>query len=216
MRIEDSTTTIPPDPAGRRKAKDGDSPPLYAVSAASRETAAGTVVRVALGPSQWALVAQPEGLQLLRPPPVPAGPFIRPLPGEFGLVRIPWLPDPRLGTAVLLYRHGHTLVYCPESDITERAASLLSALAGPAVAVALGSGHLEPRLTFTRIDHSELPADHRHVASAEVHGCDIVFLVCSGLISAALADTLGLLCTVHCRDLIQFGRLSPDQAAGCR
>lgn len=213
MRNGDSPTTIPPDPVGRRKADDGDGPPLYAVSAASRETAAGTVVHVALGPSQWALVAQPEGLHLLRPPPVPAGPFIRPLPREFGLMRIPWLPDPRLGTAVLLYRHGHTLVYCPEHEITERAASLLSALAGPAIAVALGSGHLEPRLTFTRIDHSELPADRRHVASAEVHGSDIVFLVCSRLISATLADTLGLLCTVHARDLLQLGCLSPDQAA---
>lgn len=209
----DSTKTIPSDQARRRKAADRDSPPLCAVSPASTEAAAGTVVRVALGPSQWALVAQPAGLQLLRPPSVPAGPFIRPAPGEFALVRIPWLPDPRLGTAVLIYRHGHTLVYCPEGDITERAASLLSALAAPAIAMALDSGHPEPRLTVTRIDHSQLPADHRHVASAEVRGCDTEFLVCSGLISAELADTLGLLYTAHASDLL---RLGADHAACSR
>jgi hypothetical protein len=207
--------TISPDRAGGRKAADGDGRPLRAVSPVSSE-AAGTVVRVALGPSQWALVAQPAGVELLRPPPVPARPFIRPLPGDFALVRIPWLPDSRLGTAVLVYRPGHTLVYCPEHDITERAASVLSALACPAIAVALGSGHPEPHLTFSRIGHSQLPADDRHVASAEVRGCDIVFEVCSGLISAALADTLGLLCTAHARDLLQLGQLGTDQAVGRR
>lgn len=216
MSNGDSATTIPADRASRRKAADRGSPPLYAVSAASTEAAAGTVVRLALGPSQWALVAQPAGLELLRPPPVPVGPFIRPVPGEFALVRIPWLPQPRLGTAVLLYRHGHTLVYCAEGDITERAADLLSALAAPAIAMALGSGDPEPRLTVTRIDHSQLPADHRHVASAEVRGCEIEFKVCSGLISAELADTLGLLCTAHASDLLRLGRLDPDQAACSR
>jgi hypothetical protein len=205
--------TIPPDRVDDRKAANGDGRPLRAVSAVSSE-AAGTVVRVALGPSQWALVAQPAGVELLRPPPVPGGPFIRPLAGGFGLVRIPWLPDPRLGTAVLYYRSGHTLVYCPEHEITERAASVLSALACPAIAVALESGHPEPHLTFTRIDHSQLPADDRHVASAEVRGGGIEFFVCSGLISAALAETLGLLCTAHAMDLLQAGQLGTNQAAG--
>jgi hypothetical protein len=183
------------------------------VSAEPSETAPGTVVRVGIGPSEWALVAQPAGVHLLWPPAGPAGPFIRPLPGRFSLVRIPWLPDPRLGTAVLLYRRGHTLIYCPERDITHRAACLLSALAGPALAMELGCDHPDPRMTVTRIDHSELPADHSHVTSAEVRGCDITFFVCSRLISATLADTLGLLCTAHARDLLQLGPLSTAQAA---
>jgi hypothetical protein len=183
------------------------------VSAGPAEAAPSTVVRVGLGPSQWALVAQPAGLQLLRPPPALAGPFIRPLPGQFALVPIPWLPDPRLGTAVLFYRRGETLIYCPARHITDRAAEILSALADEALAVVLRRGHPEPCLTVTREVCSELPADRSHVASAELRGCDIVFLVCSRLISAEFADTLGLLCTAHARDLLQLGQLSTDHAA---
>ncbi len=210
MRNGRSTATISPGRASCRNPAAGDGRPLHAVSAACGESAPGTVVRVDLGPSQWALVVDPAGLQLLPPPPGPAGPFIRPLPGRFGLVRVPGLPDGRLGTAVLLYRNGHTLIYCLEHDITQRAACVLSALAGPALALVLGRDHPEPHMTVTRIDHSLRPADDRHVASAEVRGCDIVFHVCSGLISAALADTLGLLCTAHARELLQLGR---DRAA---
>lgn len=216
MRNGRSITTIPSGQDRRCALTSSESRPLHAVPVQASETAPGTVIRVNLGPSQWALMTQPAGLHLLRPPPGPAGPFIAPLPGQFALVRIPWLPDPRLGTAVLLYRHGHTLIYCPEQDITERAASVLSALAGQAVAVVLDRGDPEPSMTVTRIDHSLRPADHRHVASAEVHGCDVVYSVCSGLISAKLADTLGLLCTAHATDLLQLGPLSTDQAATSR
>jgi hypothetical protein len=186
------------------------------VSAGYSETAPSTVVRVNLGPLQWALVAQSPGLQVQQPP-CPAGPFVRPLPGRFALVRVPELPDPGLGTAVLLYRHGQTLIYCLEHDITERAACVLSALAGPMLDLVLADApHPEPHIKVTRIDHSLLPADYRHVASADVRGGDIVFVVCSGLISAALADTLGLLCTAHARDLLQLGRprqIRPPAAA---
>jgi hypothetical protein len=129
------------------------------------------------------------------------------VPGRFTLVRVPELPDPGLGTATLLYRHGHTLIYCREHDITERAACVLSALAGPMLDLVLAdAAYPEPHIVVTRIDHSLLPADYRHVASAEVRGGDIVFVVCSGLVSAALADTLGLLCTAHARGVLQLGR----------
>jgi hypothetical protein len=209
VRNGDSATAISADPVGRRNPVGGGSPPLGAVSAECSERAPSTVVRVDLGPLQWALVAQAPGLQAPPTPPGLAGPFVRPLPGRFAVVRVPELPDPGLGTATLLYRRGQTLIYCLEHDITERAACVLSALAGPMLDLVLAdAGQPEPQIMVSRIDHSLLPADYRHVASAEVRGGDIVFVVCSGLISAALADTLGLLCTAHARDLLQLGRPS--------
>jgi hypothetical protein len=213
VRNGHSITTIPSDPDRCRKpARPESRPPLHAVTA--EHDADSTVVRVDLGPSEWALAVQPSGLQPLRSPPGRAGPFIRPLPRRFALVRVPGPADPRLGPAVLLYRRGHTLICCPQDDITERAARVLSALAGQALDLVLGgtlegTGHPEPHMTVTRIEHSLLPADHRHVASAKVRGCDIVFVVCSGLISARLADVLGPLCTAHARDLLQLSRPCP-------
>jgi hypothetical protein len=107
---------------------------------------------------------------------------------------------------VLLYCRGQTLLYCLERDITERA-YVLSVLAGPILELVLAdAGHPGSHIMVTRIDHSLRSADYRHVASAEVRGGDVEFFVCSGLISAALADTLGLLCTAHARDLRQLGR----------
>ena len=100
-------------------------------------------------------------------------PFIHPLPGRFALVRVPELADPRLGMAVLLYRRGHTLIYCPQDDITERASRVLSALTGQVLEIMLGGGRADPgpHITVNRIDHSQLPADRLHVASVQVHAC---------------------------------------------
>lgn len=174
--------------------------------------AADSVVRVDLGPSHWALVSQPAGLQVKLPLPGRAGPVICPLPGRVALVRVPELADLRLATAVLIYRRGQTLIYCAEADITDRAACVLSALTGQVLDMVIAGGAGPGlRVTVDRVDHCQLPADHRHVASVEVRtGGDIVFFVCSGLISARLAGALGPLCTAHARNLFQLARPSPQ------
>jgi hypothetical protein len=118
---------------------------------------------------------------------------------------------------VLLYRRGQTVIHCPEPDISERAAGLLSALAGPALNLVLtaapGAAAQEPNVTVIRKDHAQLPADDLHIASAEVRGRTITFTVCQNLISAGLADALGLLCTAHARELLQLGRPCPEMLA---
>ena len=181
-------------------------------------TAASTVVRVDLGPSQWALVVQPADRRVPDPPAF-AGPFVASLPRRIALVRIPGPADPHLGLAVLLYCRGRTQICCPENHITDGAAAVLSALAGRALQAALdgrdangGTADPEPRMTVTRVEHSLLPTDHRHIASAEVRGRDVTFSVCSFLISAELADVLGLLCTAYVRNSILSGRRA--RAAG--
>jgi hypothetical protein len=94
---------------------------------------------------------------------------------------------------------------------------MLSALAGHALDVLLGGGGAnhatsdpEPRITITRVEHSLRPADHRHVASVEICGCDVTFEVCSRLVSAELANILGLLCTAYVRTLARL-----TSALGC-
>ena len=193
----------------------GETRLLHVVPAQHGAAAPGSVVRVDLGPSHWALVSQPAGLQVKLPPPDRAGPFICPLPGRLALVRVPRLADLRLATSVLIYRRGQTLIYCPQADITDRAACVLSALTGQVLDMVItGGGEAGLHMTVDRIDHSQLPADHRHVASVEVRaGGDIVFSVCSGLISARLAEALGLLCTAHARDLLQLARHRPQPPA---
>jgi hypothetical protein len=139
------------------------------------------------------------------------------LPCRFTLARaLSACPGPQLtGRAVLLHRHGHALMCCPENHITDRAALVLSALADRALCEIIGPGASngaagpEPSMRFTRIKHSRRPADDHHVASAELaRGRDVTFDVCHRVLSAELAGVLGLLCTAYARILTELGR--PD------
>ena len=211
-----STVTISADQTGRRNSGARGRRSLAAVPAGRAEAAASTVVRVDLGPAEWALVVQPAGQQGSLPAPAgPARPSVSLLPCRFTLARaLPACPGPQLaGTAVLLHRHGHAVMCCPENHITDRAALVLSALADRALCefvgpgVSNGAADRRPSMTFTRIKHSRRPADDHHVASAELAGgCDVTFDVCHRVMSAELADVLGLLCTAYARILIELGR----------
>jgi hypothetical protein len=92
--------------AHRRKT-DPAPQPLRAMPARMGGAGGRTVIRISLSPSgpEWALVIAPPALSAPRPPPdCNTGPYIRPLPGRFALVRVPGLTEPDLGLAVLHYR----------------------------------------------------------------------------------------------------------------
>ena len=182
--------------------QESESPPVSGV-------AAGTVVRVDLGPAEWTLTVQPPGLQMPPSGPAVARPFVGSLPPCLALVRVPRLAGD-VGRAVLLHRRGQTLICCLENHISDRAACLVSVLVSQALQTILGDdAHAgttdpEPRITVTRIDHSLRPADHRHVASADERNAPGALLACSDLVSAELADILGLLCTAYVRILARL------------
>jgi hypothetical protein len=207
-----SIATAQPDLATHRKADLRESRPLGAVPAQGSDTPARTVVRVDLRPSEWGLVLQQPGLPVRRPAPRPSGLFVPPLPGRFAFIRVSEPVDPRLGVAVLLYQRGHTLICSSGQYITERAACVLSVLAGRALDLVLrtsqdaSAANPDLRMAVTRIEHSLLPEDDRHVASASACGGNIEFRVCSSLITADLADAVGLLCTAHAKDLFHLSR----------
>lgn len=188
-------------------------PPLQAAPTRPVAAAGGTVVRIPLGASEWALVVAPPGPRALRlAPACLTGPHIRPLPGQFALVRVPGsaaLPD--RGLAVLHYRRGRTLAFCPSSQITDLAACVLPALASQAIDSALagqayGEGaDLEPHIAVAPVGHDLLPAD-LHPAVSVADGQDVTIFACSDLITPALAEVLSILWTAHIRCLLHPGR----------
>jgi hypothetical protein len=188
-------------------------PPLQAVPTRPVAAAGDTVVRLPLGASEWALVVAPPGPSALRPAPAClTGPHIRPLPGQFALVRVPGSAAlPGRGRAVLHYRRGRTLAFCPSNQITDLAACVLPALAGQAIDSALaGQGYgegadQEPRIAVAPVGHDLLPAD-LHPAVSVADGQDVTIFACSDLITAALAEVLSILWTAHIRCLLHPGR----------
>ncbi len=184
---------------------------LRTIPAPRGHAAAGTVVLVDLGPSEWALLVPRRGLPALEPALAGlAGPFAPPLPGQFTLVRVPDGIDPALGLAVLHYRRGRTLVYCPTAHIAgDRTARKLSALGGQVIGDAT---YPEPVLTIAPVEHVLLPAS---LHPAEVvpppggpadltPGQDIMISVCADMITAELAGVLSVLWTAQARTLARF------------
>lgn len=213
-----SAVTISADATRRRKSVARENRALVAVPAERADATASTVAWVDLSPvrgtrrPEWALVIQPPGPRVPTPAsPGPARPSASSMPRRLALVRVPELAD-GLGQAVLLHRRGQTRICCLENHITDRAACVLSALAGQALLAILGGdadGSVtdpEPRITVTRIGHSLRPADHRHVASADERSAPGALFVCSNLVSAELAGILGLLYTAYARALLDLGQ----------
>ena len=161
-------------------------------------------MRIPLGLSEWALVVPPSGPRARRASAadLPGPLFVRPPPGQFALVRLPGPVDPNLGLAVLHYRRGRTRIYCSRDHITARAAWVLSALAGHAFDEASGP---ESNLTVTPLGHSLLPAE-LHPAASLMSGHRLTCYVCADLITADLAEVLGVLWTAHVAYLFQPGR----------
>ena len=189
---------------------------LRTIPAPRGHAAAGTVVLVDLGPSEWALLVPRRGLPAFEPAPAgTAGPFVPPLPGQFTVVRVPDGIDPGLGLAVLHYRRGHTRVYCPKAHIAgDRTARKLSALGGQALADAT---YPDPVLTVAPVEHGLLPAS-LHPAEvvppdgpADVTpGRDIMISVCADMITAELAAALSVLWTAQAGYLLQLGCAGSD------
>lgn len=198
----------------------GCAPPdelLRTIPAQRGHATAGTVVLVDLGPSEWALLIPRRGLPALEPTPAGlTGPFVPPLPGQFTLVRVPDGIDPCLGLAVLHYRRGHTLVYCPKAHIAnDRTARKLSALGGQVIGDVT---YPAPVLTVAPVDHLLLPAS---LHPAEVvpppggpadmtAGRDIMIAVCADMITAELAGVLSVLWTAQAGYLLQLGCAGSD------
>jgi hypothetical protein len=158
-------------------------------------------------------VIAPPDLSVLRlTPDRHPGPYIRPLPGQFTLVRVPRMAGTGLGLAVLHYRQGQTVTYCLGNHIaTDRAACVLSALAGQAIDSALADqaadedADLKPRITVTPVGHDLLDAD-LHPAAALADGHDLTIFACSDLITPQLGDVLSALWTTYTRYLLHLGR----------
>jgi hypothetical protein len=192
-------------PPGRRRGG-GPGVGLLRTIPAQRGHAPGSpVVCIPTGPSEWALLIprrDPPALQLA--PPGLAGPFVPPLPGQFRLVRVPEGIDPCLGLALLHYKRGHTLIYCPEDHIADdRTARKLSALGGQVIGDA---AHPEPLLTIAPVVHSLLPASLHPAAAPDITpGREILISVCSDMITAELAAVLSSLWTAHAACLRQLG-----------
>lgn len=175
-----------------------------------------TVIRVDLGISEWALVlprSQPGSALAGQPPGSLAGMLARPVTSRLGLVRVPGLPSPLLGPAVLYYRHGQTVIYCAAAQITDFAARILSALAEQVMYEIAGPGS---RIAVTPAPHSDLlqdagpgpqqPGDQgRHPAKAVLAGDEVTFAVCSDLIDPRLARDLGSLWTAQAAHLTHPG-----------
>ena len=222
-----STVATSPDAAGRR---DYGIRGLHLSPAAGREHGDGsprTIVRILLRPSEWMLMVRPQGLRVPRTTPANlAGPYVPPLPGRFAIVLVSGSLGPGLGRAVLHYQRGHTSVYCREDHMEILAACVLPGLAERAIGYAADP---EARITVTRISYQQCPegplpgeellaggaaeqllAGSLHPAYAAIlHHRDVTLHVCSNLISADLAEDLGLLWTAHARCLSQLGQRAP-------
>ncbi len=149
---------ITPSGSARRRETSAQAPqPLHAMPAWMGSAEGRTVIRISLSPSgsEWALVIAPPDLSApCLPPDGLTGPHIRPLAGQFALVRVPGPAGPDFGLAALHYRRGQTRTYCLSTQIaTDRAACVLSALAAQTIdsfltGQAVGEGaDLEPRIT---------------------------------------------------------------------
>lgn len=188
--------------------------PLHAVPARMGGAGGRTAIHISLSPSgsEWALVIAPPDLSApCLPPDRLTGPYIRALPGQFALVRVPGPAEPDFGLAVLHYRRGQTKTYCLGTQIaTDRAACVLSALVGQAIdsvlsgQAAVEGADLEPRITVTPVGHDLLTAD-LHPAAALANGHDLTIFACSDLITPQLGEVLSSLWTTHARYLLHLG-----------
>jgi hypothetical protein len=169
--------------------------------------AADTVVRVDLGPSEWTMKVGSPRQQVLRAAPANlTGPYIPPQPGRFAIALVSGSLGRGLGRAVLHYQRGDTRIYCRDEHMGILAACILPAHTEKAIGYAADP---DTRITVTPISYPQFPEDLHPAYTRILRARDVRLHVCSDLISADLAEDLGLLLTAHARRLYQLGRCGP-------
>jgi hypothetical protein len=202
-----SAATTSPDAAGRR---DYGTRGLRLSPASGPEHGDGAtraIVRILLRPSEWMLMARPQAQRVPRPTPANlAGPYVPPLPGRFAIVLVSGSLGRGLGRAVLHYQRGDTRIYCRDEHMGILAACILPAHAEKAIGYAADP---DTRITVTPISYPQFPEGLHPAYTRILRARDVRLHVCSDLISADLAEDLGLLLTAHARRLSQPGRCGP-------
>jgi hypothetical protein len=183
--------------------------------APSRAMAGRGVVRAVISSSEWVLAAPPPdspltpaGLRRLALGLLAAARDISQAPGGFELRPVPRsLIDPRLGLALLHYRDGRSVTYCPASQVTIRAAEALSALASRAAGASSPAtpGCDVTDIEIARVGHAQLPP-RVHPAAAFRRGTRLTIAICSDLITPDLAAALGSLGSAQCSLLAGYGQ----------
>jgi hypothetical protein len=114
------------------------------------------------------------------------------------IVRVRSEPGRQEIGAVLHYRYGTAVLYSPASRLESLGAAALSAVANKAgIFAACREGDLQgdgvSTVTIKQVSHDS-PV---HPAAAAIGPGTCVFLICSRLIDADLAETIGQLWTAH-------------------
>jgi hypothetical protein len=159
-----------------------------------------------LGREEWALTLLPRGVGVDTPALV-AG-LVRSLqpyslhsaPGrKAAIVRVPaGTLDPRLGLAVAHHRRGGPVVYCDAGQITATAADTLATLAVHVVEFAvLTRGRGAFQISLVRVRHRDLPGAAHPVVVDVIRGREVTGYVCARVITAGLAEVLGVLGTAY-------------------
>jgi hypothetical protein len=107
---------------------------------------------------------------------------------------------PNIG-AVLHYRHGIAVLYCPADRLESLGAAALSTVANDAGVFSHRAGASVRTVTVQQVSHDS-PV---HPAAAAVAPTSCVFLICSRLIDAGLAEMIGRVWTAHAELLALHG-----------
>jgi hypothetical protein len=132
------------------------------------------------------------------------------------IVRVPAEAlDPRLGPAVVHHRHGRPAVYCDAGQITTTAADTLATLAVWVVEFAVRTrGHGAFHISLVRVRHRDLPRGAHPVVVDVIRGREVTGYVCGRVITAGLAEALGVLGTAYAWHRLRARILGAGGAAG--
>jgi hypothetical protein len=166
------------------------------------------MARTLISPQEWIIAV---------PPPGSTDPEITPgLAGILaGEARFRFAPSPaaaivrvrsRQGTpdlgAVLHYRHGTAVLYCPAEQLESLGAAALATVANAAgIFSGRRAGDATRTVTVEQVSHDS-PV---HPAAVAVGPRSCVFLICSRLIDAGLAEMIGQVWTAHAELLALHG-----------
>jgi hypothetical protein len=159
------------------------------------------LARTLISSREWILAIPPRGMA----PEITRG-LAGILAGEarfwstqpMAIVRVRSEPGRQEIGAVLHYRHGTAVLYSPASRLESLGAAALSAVANKAGIFSArregdSTGDAVSAVTIEQVSHDS-PV---HPAAAAIGPSTCVFLICSRLIHAELAETIGQLWTAH-------------------
>ena len=181
------------------------------------------VTWTALGSEEWALAFPPGGARLgtpglaaglvrrLQPYSQRSAPDRKP-----AIVRVPaGALDPQLGPAIVHHRPGGPVTYCDAGQITASAADALADLAVRAAEFAvLTRGRGACHVSLVRVRHRDLPVALHPAVVAVARGRDVTGYVCARVITAGLAEVLGVLGTAYAWHRERARVSGADGAAG--